>query len=58
MVKKTEGKAIVFIHGFSGDPVTTWSDFPDSISRYSDFKGCDIFFYAGYELRMKDDYFN
>lgn len=42
--------AVVFVHGFLGDPIKTWMDFqtlidtaPDEIANW---RGCDLYFYA------------
>jgi pimeloyl-ACP methyl ester carboxylesterase len=39
-------KAILFIHGFSGDAITTWSYFPQMIPGTPAFAGHDLFFYG------------
>lgn len=41
-------KAILFIHGFSGDATKTWSDFPLLMPGCAKCKGHDLFFY-GYD---------
>jgi pimeloyl-ACP methyl ester carboxylesterase len=39
-------KAVLFIHGFSGDAVNTWSHFPQMIPATRSFAGHDLFFYG------------
>jgi hypothetical protein len=46
--RNPSGKAVVFIHGFSGDPQKTWGEFSNMISRYNKFEDCDFYFY-GYD---------
>jgi len=41
-------KAILFIHGYGGDVITTWSDFHDLLPGCSKCGGHDLFFY-GYD---------
>jgi pimeloyl-ACP methyl ester carboxylesterase len=41
-------KAVIFVHGFSGDPITTWSDFPVLLPATQQCAGHDFFFY-GYD---------
>jgi pimeloyl-ACP methyl ester carboxylesterase len=41
-------KAVIFVHGFSGDPITTWSDFPVLLPARQQCAGHDFFFY-GYD---------
>ena len=38
--------AVVFVHGFRGDPRGTWHDFPGLISRDASWEKCDLFFYS------------
>jgi hypothetical protein len=38
--------AIVFVHGFLGDPRGTWHDFPGLIERDALWGKCDLFFYS------------
>jgi alpha-beta hydrolase superfamily lysophospholipase len=45
---RPSGKAILFIHGFSGDPIKTWSDFHVLLPAAQGFKGRDLYFY-GYD---------
>jgi pimeloyl-ACP methyl ester carboxylesterase len=42
------GRAVLFIHGFSGDAVTTWSDFSNLLPARARCAGSDIYFY-GYD---------
>jgi pimeloyl-ACP methyl ester carboxylesterase len=35
--------AIVFVHGFGGNPRTTWSRFPDCLAAETELRGWDIF---------------
>lgn len=46
-------KAIVFIHGYFGDPVDTWLDFPELVEEYPDFNTYDVYFY-GYGRNQTD----
>ncbi len=48
LAKKPNGTAVVFIHGFSGNALATWSNFPEMFTDYREFSGCDIYFY-GYD---------
>ncbi|HMP72082.1 MAG TPA: hypothetical protein PKE55_02355 [Kiritimatiellia bacterium] len=41
-------KAILFIHGYSGDALKTWTDFPDLLRQNPKFAGHDLYFY-GYD---------
>ena len=41
-------KAILFIHGYGGDVITTWSDFHDLLLGCAKCSGQDLFFY-GYD---------
>ena len=41
-------KAVLFIHGFSGDALGTWSDFPVLMPGRASCAGRDLFFY-GYD---------
>jgi pimeloyl-ACP methyl ester carboxylesterase len=50
---KPEGKAIVFIHGYSGDAVQSWSAFEQLLPSSQACKGHDIYFY-GYDSRFSD----
>jgi hypothetical protein len=42
--------AVVFVHGFDGDPTKTWVNFPYLIDKLADefpiWKKCDLFFYS------------
>jgi len=42
---------IIFVHGFGGHAIKTWSDFKDAIQYDDDFKHCDIFFYGYNSLK-------
>jgi len=42
------GKAILFIHGFSGDPIKTWSDFHVLLPAAQNCRDRDLYFY-GYD---------
>lgn len=42
------GKAIIFVHGFDGDPVHTWRRFDDLLLAADEARGADIVFY-GYD---------
>jgi pimeloyl-ACP methyl ester carboxylesterase len=42
------GRAVVFVHGFSGDPISTWSDFHLLLPAAQRCAGHDFFFY-GYD---------
>jgi hypothetical protein len=50
-------KAIVFIHGFSGDAIATWSDFHLLLPECVHCAGRDIYFY-GYDGLWTDIYAN
>jgi pimeloyl-ACP methyl ester carboxylesterase len=39
-------KAVVFIHGYSGNALTTWAQFQQLIPEVPEFTGCDFFFYG------------
>ena len=47
---KTPESGVIFVHGFKGNPSTTWVDFEhlvDGIEKYRDSWGkCDLFFYG------------
>lgn len=55
-VKKTDANkaAIVFIHGFSGDPIETWGCFPQFIEHDPAFKKWDIYSH-GYNTSILPD---
>lgn len=48
-------KALLFIHGFSGDAIKTWSDFPELLPERPNFTCRDIIFY-GYDGLRADMY--
>lgn len=43
--EKPEEKLLIFVHGFGGDPLNTWSKFHDYLTADSDVKGTDLLFY-------------
>jgi pimeloyl-ACP methyl ester carboxylesterase len=45
---KSDRKAVLFIHGFTGDAINTWSDFHLLLPECSKCSGRDLFFY-GYD---------
>ena len=47
-VSAAGGKAVVFLHGFAGDPVDTWTDFPALLAVDARAQGVDLLFY-GYD---------
>lgn len=54
---------IVFVHGFSGAAVGTWSDFPSLIPKNNKFNDCDILYYGyrstqGQAYNQGQDFFN
>lgn len=51
----SSGRAVLFIHGFSGDALRTWSRFHELLPQRSKFRGRDIFFY-GYDGLRADIY--
>jgi hypothetical protein len=46
------GTAIVFVHGWKGQAVGTWSDFERLLSASPQCSGCDLVFYAYDSLRQ------
>src|SRR5438045_407845 len=42
------GRALVFVHGFGGESVGTWNDFPILLTQTPEFGGYDLIFY-GYD---------
>jgi len=44
-------KAVLFIHGFSGDALTTWSEFPSLLPECPKCGGSDLYFYGYDALR-------
>ena len=40
------GRAIVFVHGFNGDALRTWVDFPGLLPLQANCQGHDLIFYA------------
>ena len=45
-----KGKALVFVHGFAGQALATWSGFPSRLCGAPECEGWDIFFF-GYDGR-------
>ncbi len=45
---------VVFIHGFQGDPVATWADFPKLLTQDSTMNGWDVLSF-GYESNLAPD---
>lgn len=41
-------KAVVFVHGFGGDPIDTWEDFHSLLRSHSSSSGVDLIYY-GYD---------
>jgi alpha-beta hydrolase superfamily lysophospholipase len=41
-------RAVIFIHGFGGDPLATWANFHTLLPRKPEFSAHDVFFY-GYD---------
>jgi pimeloyl-ACP methyl ester carboxylesterase len=52
---ESDGKAILFIHGYSGDAIGTWADFHRMAQNKDPFRGRDLFFY-GYDGLRADVY--
>jgi pimeloyl-ACP methyl ester carboxylesterase len=50
--KAPANKAIVFIHGFNGRSLKTWSNFPHYINQHKEFKEFDVYYY-GYDSLFK-----
>jgi pimeloyl-ACP methyl ester carboxylesterase len=48
---KPEGTAIIFVHGWKGEAVGTWSDFERLLSSSSACRGVDLIFYTYDSLR-------
>jgi hypothetical protein len=46
-------KAVLFIHGFSGDAITTWSNFHELLQECPKCSGRDLFFYGYDGLRAE-----
>jgi pimeloyl-ACP methyl ester carboxylesterase len=46
LARKPTGKAVVFIHGYNGDALTTWAQFHKILPETPEFVGCDFFFYG------------
>jgi hypothetical protein len=51
LARRPGGKAVVFIHGYNGDPLTTWAQFHKLIPQTPEFAECDFFFYGHDGLR-------
>ena len=47
--------AIVFVHGFGGDPSETWGSFPDFLMADAILDGWDIFS-LGYSSKLAPDF--
>jgi pimeloyl-ACP methyl ester carboxylesterase len=45
LAKAPEQKLIVFVHGFGGSPLTTWSRFHTYLTTDAEMMGYDLFFY-------------
>ena len=43
---KPPAAAVIFVHGFFGDPRTTWVDFEHLVEQAPNWSECDLFFYA------------
>ena len=41
-------RVIIFVHGFGGDPINTWANFPEVLRGIDDLADCDFVFY-GYD---------
>jgi len=39
-------RAIVFVHGFAGDALQTWTKFPDLLTEQPELADCDLIFYS------------
>jgi len=50
---KPDRKAVLFIHGFSGDAIKTWSDFHELLPESPNSYGRDLFFYGYDGLRAE-----
>jgi pimeloyl-ACP methyl ester carboxylesterase len=50
---RPQRKALLFIHGFSGDPIKTWSDFHVLLPAAERCEGYDLFFYGYDGLRAE-----
>ncbi|QTE45867.1 hypothetical protein J3L21_11100 [Mucilaginibacter rubeus] len=45
LANEPEEQLLVFVHGFGGDPLKTWSDFHSYLTLDKQFKGFDLLFY-------------
>ena len=55
-LRKTQTmNAIVFVHGFSGDPMGTWGKFPDYLMENPTLSGWDVYS-LGYTSRLAPDF--
>ena len=41
-------RAVLFIHGFNGNPITTWAQFHQLLPEQLESRGADLYFY-GYD---------
>lgn len=53
--KNSTRSAIVFVHGFGGDPSTTWGKFPDFLEATAALNGWDIYS-LGYSSKLAPDF--
>ena len=45
-------KAVIFVHGFCGAALKTWTHFPDLLTLHPGFGDCDLIYY-GYDAKFK-----
>lgn len=48
-------RAVIFVHGFNGDPVSTWPRFPALLTTTKDSADCDIVFFGYDGLRAQSN---
>ncbi len=53
--KNNTTNAIVFVHGFGGDPSTTWGNFPDFLGATQALNGWDLYS-LGYSSKLAPDF--
>lgn len=53
--RKPSGKAMIFIHGFGGKSINTWSQFETLIPSYKQLAGYDLIFYGYHSMRKGID---